>query len=69
MLEKKGALLLRYVNNEQGILFPFALIFLLLITTSFTYYIYAFKSQVISYDALESSYISATISIIEKIGN
>ena len=58
-----------YLNNENGIIFPFAVMFVLDIMTCFTYYIYAFNSQIISYNALESSYVSATISIIEKIGN
>jgi len=60
---------LRHIANEKGVVFPIAAILLLLMTGGLAIYLYAYEAQIVSYNSLESSYVRATIKVIEELGN
>ena len=55
------------IKNEQGVLFPLATILLFFITGGITIYLFSYDAEIISYNALESSNVRATIKVIEQI--
>ena len=61
--------MLRHLANEEGVVFPIAAILLLLMTGGLVIYLYAYEAQIVSYNSLESSYVRATIKVLEEIGN
>jgi hypothetical protein len=60
---------LRHLASEKGVVFPIAAILLLLMTGGLAIYLYGYDAQIVSYNSLESSYVRATIKVIEEIGN
>lgn len=57
------------IRNEQGMLFPVAVILLFYITGGITIYLYGYQAQINSYNSLESSNVRATIAIINEIND
>lgn len=60
---------MRHIANEKGVVFPIAAILLLLMTGGLAIYLFAYEAQIVSYNSLESSYVRATIKVIEELGN
>ena len=60
---------MRHLKSEKGVVFPIAAILLLLMTGGLAIYLYGYEAQIVSYNSLESSYVRATIKVIEEIGN
>ena len=55
------------IKNEQGIFFPLAAMLLFFITGGITIYLFSFDAENVSYNALESSNVRATIKVIKQI--
>ena len=60
---------MQHIVSEKGVVFPIAAILLLLMTSGIVIYLYGYEAQNVSYNSLESSYVRATIKVIEEIGN
>lgn len=55
------------IKNERGIFFPLAAMLLFFITGGITIYLFSYDAENVSYNALESSNVRATIKVIEEI--
>ena len=60
---------MRHLRSEKGVVFPIATILLFLMTGGLVIYLYGYDAQIVSYNSLESSYVRATIKVLEEIGS
>ncbi|ATP41039.1 hypothetical protein CSE16_13810 [Solibacillus sp. R5-41] len=65
----KGAWFYRLLKNERGIIFPFAIVLLFIVTGAALLYTNAYFAQLKTYNSLESIYVRATINILSTFND
>ena len=63
----KDVWLCRLLTNERGIIFPFAIILLFIVTGAALLYTNSYFAQLKMYNSLESIYVRATINILSTL--